>query len=59
MLATLTEQLPGSGSWVYEPKLHGVRALELVAEIGFSEWAARVEPPQTASDRSIFHTSPS
>jgi DNA ligase D-like protein (predicted ligase) len=27
MLATLTENLPGSGKWVYEPKLDGVRAL--------------------------------
>jgi DNA ligase D-like protein (predicted ligase) len=27
MLATLTEELPGSGKWVYEPKLDGVRAL--------------------------------
>jgi DNA ligase D-like protein (predicted ligase) len=27
MLATLTEQLPTEGKWVYEPKLDGVRAL--------------------------------
>jgi DNA ligase D-like protein (predicted ligase) len=27
MLATLTEELPGQGSWIYEPKLDGVRAL--------------------------------
>ncbi len=27
MLATLTEQLPTQGKWVYEPKLDGVRAL--------------------------------
>ncbi len=27
MLATLTEELPGGGPWVYEPKLDGVRAL--------------------------------
>lgn len=27
MLATLTEQLPTQGDWVYEPKLDGVRAL--------------------------------
>jgi bifunctional non-homologous end joining protein LigD len=27
MLATLTEHLPTSGKWVYEPKLDGVRAL--------------------------------
>src|SRR5919107_3662849 len=27
MLATLTEELPAGGNWVYEPKLDGVRAL--------------------------------
>lgn len=27
MLATLTEQLPTEGKWIYEPKLDGVRAL--------------------------------
>ena len=27
MLATLTEQLPTQGKWIYEPKLDGVRAL--------------------------------
>lgn len=27
MLATLTEELPSQGDWVYEPKLDGVRAL--------------------------------
>ena len=27
MLATLTEQMPGDGGWIYEPKLDGVRAL--------------------------------
>jgi DNA ligase D-like protein (predicted ligase) len=27
MLATLTDQLPTGGTWVYEPKLDGVRAL--------------------------------
>jgi bifunctional non-homologous end joining protein LigD len=27
MLATLTDQLPTEGTWVYEPKLDGVRAL--------------------------------
>jgi DNA ligase D-like protein (predicted ligase) len=27
MLATLTEELPTGGNWVYEPKLDGVRAL--------------------------------
>jgi bifunctional non-homologous end joining protein LigD len=27
MLATLTEELPTSGDWLYEPKLDGVRAL--------------------------------
>jgi DNA ligase D-like protein (predicted ligase) len=27
MLATLSEELPGAGNWVYEPKLDGVRAL--------------------------------
>ena len=27
MLATLTEELPSGGKWVYEPKLDGIRAL--------------------------------
>jgi ATP-dependent DNA ligase len=27
MLATLTDELPTRGNWVYEPKLDGVRAL--------------------------------
>jgi DNA ligase D-like protein (predicted ligase) len=27
MLATLTDQLPAGGQWVYEPKLDGIRAL--------------------------------
>src|ERR687898_8442 len=27
MLATLTEELPPGGNWIYEPKLDGVRAL--------------------------------
>lgn len=27
MLATLTDQLPTEGKWIYEPKLDGVRAL--------------------------------
>jgi bifunctional non-homologous end joining protein LigD len=27
MLATLTEELPGQGNWIYEPKFDGVRAL--------------------------------
>ncbi len=31
MLATLTEQLPTQGKWVYEPKLDGVRALIYVS----------------------------
>ena len=31
MLATLTEQLPTKGKWVYEPKLDGVRALIYVS----------------------------
>jgi DNA ligase D-like protein (predicted ligase) len=31
MLATLTEQLPTEGKWVYEPKLDGVRALIYVS----------------------------
>jgi DNA ligase D-like protein (predicted ligase) len=31
MLATLTEQLPIEGKWVYEPKLDGVRALIYVS----------------------------
>lgn len=30
MLATLTDQLPTGGKWVYEPKLDGVRALSYV-----------------------------
>lgn len=30
MLATLTEELPAGGPWVYEPKLDGVRALVYV-----------------------------
>lgn len=30
MLATLTEELPTGGPWVYEPKLDGVRALAYV-----------------------------
>jgi bifunctional non-homologous end joining protein LigD len=31
MLATLTEELPSLGKWVYEPKLDGVRALVYVS----------------------------
>jgi bifunctional non-homologous end joining protein LigD len=31
MLATLTEELPATGRWVYEPKLDGVRALIFVS----------------------------
>jgi bifunctional non-homologous end joining protein LigD len=31
MLATLTEQFPGEGKWIYEPKLDGVRALIFVS----------------------------
>jgi bifunctional non-homologous end joining protein LigD len=31
MLATLTEELPTQGKWIYEPKLDGVRALIYVA----------------------------
>jgi bifunctional non-homologous end joining protein LigD len=31
MLATLTEQLPARGKWVYEPKLDGIRALIYVS----------------------------
>ena len=31
MLATLTDQLPTQGTWVYEPKLDGVRALIYVS----------------------------
>jgi bifunctional non-homologous end joining protein LigD len=31
MLATLTDELPTSGKWVYEPKLDGVRALIYVS----------------------------
>jgi DNA ligase D-like protein (predicted ligase) len=31
MLATLTDQLPTEGKWVYEPKLDGVRALIYVS----------------------------
>ena len=31
MLATLTEELPAEGKWVYEPKLDGVRALIYVS----------------------------
>jgi bifunctional non-homologous end joining protein LigD len=31
MLATLTEQLPTGGKWIYEPKLDGVRALIYVS----------------------------
>ena len=31
MLATLTEELPREGKWVYEPKLDGVRALIYVS----------------------------
>jgi DNA ligase D-like protein (predicted ligase) len=31
MLATLTEELPREGDWVYEPKLDGVRALIYVS----------------------------
>jgi bifunctional non-homologous end joining protein LigD len=31
MLATLTDQLPAGGKWVYEPKLDGVRALIYVS----------------------------
>jgi DNA ligase D-like protein (predicted ligase) len=31
MLATLTDQLPVQGEWVYEPKLDGVRALTYVS----------------------------
>ena len=31
MLATLTEELPSQGKWVYEPKLDGVRALIYVS----------------------------
>jgi DNA ligase D-like protein (predicted ligase) len=31
MLATLTEELPGEGKWVYEPKLDGVRVLVYVS----------------------------
>jgi bifunctional non-homologous end joining protein LigD len=32
MLATLTDELPTSGLWVYEPKLDGVRALIYVSK---------------------------
>ena len=31
MLATLTEELPRSGSWIYEPKLDGIRGLVYVS----------------------------
>lgn len=31
MLATLTEELPSEGTWLYEPKLDGVRALVYVS----------------------------
>ena len=31
MLATLTDQLPAGGKWVYEPKLDGIRALIYVS----------------------------
>lgn len=31
MLATLTEELPSGGKWLYEPKLDGVRALIFVS----------------------------
>ena len=31
MLATLTEELPREGKWIYEPKLDGVRALIYVS----------------------------
>jgi bifunctional non-homologous end joining protein LigD len=31
MLATLTEELPRSGNWIYEPKLDGIRALVYVS----------------------------
>jgi bifunctional non-homologous end joining protein LigD len=31
MLATLTEELPAGGHWLYEPKLDGVRALAFVS----------------------------
>lgn len=31
MLATLTDQLPSGGKWIYEPKLDGVRALIYVS----------------------------
>jgi DNA ligase D-like protein (predicted ligase) len=31
MLATLTDQLPAGGKWIYEPKLDGIRALIYVS----------------------------
>jgi bifunctional non-homologous end joining protein LigD len=44
MLATLTEEFPGEGKWVYEPKLDGVRAL-IYAKGGAVEMYSRNRKP--------------
>src|SRR3954468_16802179 len=48
MLATLTEEFPTEGKWIYEPKLDGVRAL-IYASRGRVELYSRNRKPLNAA----------
>ncbi|HKH82829.1 MAG TPA: non-homologous end-joining DNA ligase [Gemmatimonadales bacterium] len=48
MLATLTEELPREGKWIYEPKLDGVRALIYVSR-GTVRMYSRNQKPLNAA----------
>jgi DNA ligase D-like protein (predicted ligase) len=48
MLATLTEELPTHGDWVYEPKLDGVRALIYASERGIRMYSRNRKPLNNA-----------
>jgi bifunctional non-homologous end joining protein LigD len=48
MLATLTEELPTGGHWLYEPKLDGVRALAFVSAGSVRLYSRNRKPLETA-----------
>jgi bifunctional non-homologous end joining protein LigD len=48
MLATLTEELPTGGHWLYEPKLDGVRALAFVDGGSVRLYSRNRKPLETA-----------
>jgi DNA ligase D-like protein (predicted ligase) len=44
MLATLTEEFPTAGKWVYEPKLDGIRALIYTGKSGVRVYSRNQKP---------------